>query len=124
MYSKEKGENMVALFIILNQEEYLEDVLRKLVHLGVGGATIIDSQGMGAAIVHNRIDSIPLFGSLKNLLAGSNPYNKTIMTVIKEEALLEKTMQAVNEIFVADKQRQAGFMFTVPVGHVETLGIK
>ncbi|MDD3107306.1 MAG: hypothetical protein PHP65_05880 [Bacilli bacterium] len=124
MYSREKGEIMVALFIVLNREEYLEDVLKQLVDLGVGGATIIDSQGMGAAIVHGGIESIPLFGSLKNLLSGSNPYNKTIFTVIKEEHLLQKTMEAVNEIFVVDKLRQAGFMFTVPVGNVETLGMK
>ncbi|MGD9605654.1 MAG: hypothetical protein AB7V00_05860 [Bacilli bacterium] len=124
MYSREKGEIMVALFIVLNREEYLEDVLGKLVHLGVSGATIIDSQGMGAAIVHGEIESIPLFGSLKNLLSGSNPYNKTIFTVIKEEELLQQTLVAINEIFIVDKQRQAGFMFTVPVGNVETLGIK
>ncbi|MGD9887472.1 MAG: hypothetical protein AB7T03_05905 [Bacilli bacterium] len=124
MYSREKGDNMVALFIVINREEYLEDVLGKLFHLGVGGATIIDSQGMGAAIVHGGIESIPLFGSLKNLLSGSNPYSKTIFTIIKEEELLQKTMDAVNEIFVSDKLRQAGLMFTVPVGNVETLGYK
>lgn len=37
---------MYALFIVLNRTDYLEDILAGFVEAGVGGATILDSQGM------------------------------------------------------------------------------
>ncbi len=115
---------MFALFIVVNYPEYLEDILSKLVNLGVKGATILDSQGMGSAIVQQGIDSIPIFGSLKTLLSGSNPYSKTIFTIINEEHLLHETMHDVEKIFQMDKKTQAGLMFTVPVSEVRFLGYK
>lgn len=114
---------MVALFIVLNQTDYLEDILAKFVHLGVTGATIIDSQGMASAIVHGGIQSIPLFGSLKSVLAGSSPYNKTIFTVINDPNLLRATMDSVKQLLRRNGRAGAGFMFTVPVGEIENLGV-
>ena len=114
---------MVALFIVLNQTDYLEDILAKFVHLGVRGATIIDSQGMASAIVHGGIQSIPLFGSLKAVLAGTSPYNKTIFTVINDQALLHATMDAVKVLLKKIGRPGAGFMFTVPVDNITNLGV-
>jgi nitrogen regulatory protein P-II 1 len=114
---------MVALFVVLNQTDYLEDILAKFVQLGVSGATIIDSQGMAAAIVHGGIQSIPMFGSLKSIIESSSPYNKTIFTVIKDQELVEATMTAVKEMMGGIGRPSAGFMFTVPVGDVVSLGI-
>lgn len=113
---------MVALFIILNQTDYLEDILSKFVHLGIGGATIIDSQGMGSAIVHGGIQNIPLFGSLKSILNNTSPYNKTIFTVINDPSLLETTMNEIKLMLRQTGSASAGFMFTVPVGEITTLG--
>jgi nitrogen regulatory protein PII len=114
---------MVALIIVLNQTDYLEDILAKFVQLGVGGATIIDSQGMASAIVHGGIQSIPLFGSLKSILAGSNPYNKTLFTVINNKELLQQTMQEIKNMLKKVGRPSAGFMFTVPVDNIVNLGI-
>ncbi|PKL00298.1 MAG: hypothetical protein CVV56_06885 [Tenericutes bacterium HGW-Tenericutes-1] len=113
---------MVALFIVLNQTDYLEDILAKFVHLGVGGATILDSQGMASAIVHGGIQSIPLFGSLKSILEGTSPYNKTIFTVISNDELLKATMDELKFMLKRVNKPAAGFMFTVPVGDMVTLG--
>lgn len=108
---------MYVLFIILNEPSYLNDILAKFVELGVKGATIVDSQGMASAIVHGQIEDIPLFGSLKNLLNGTNtgPYNKTIFTVLENEELVEKTVISIQGIIENKKKYSAGFMFTIPV---------
>ena len=123
MYSDRGGMKRVALFIVLNQTDYLEDILAKFVHLGVGGATIIDSQGMASAIVHGGIQSISLFGSLKSIIEGTSPYNKTIFTVINDEALLKATMDEIKLMLRRVNKPAAGFMFTVPVGDIVTLGV-
>lgn len=116
------GEFMHALFIILNKTEYLDDVLAKFVELQIEGATIIDSQGMASAIVHGSIDNIPIFGSLKSLLGGSNPYNKTIFTVIDgEEETLRVVMDEIRQLLKSTNETPIGFMFTVPVDHIVRL---
>lgn len=111
-----------ALIIVLNDVKYLDDVLSSFIELGVGGATIIDSQGMASAIVNERFVNIPLFGSLKKLLEGSHPYNKTLFTIIEGTDLLEKAMSEIQEIMSDHKGPGAGFMFTMPVSSIVSLG--
>lgn len=109
---------MFALFIVLNDTNYLDDILASFVDVGVSGATILDSQGMGSAIVHGNNQKIPLFGSLQTLLGNSYPYSKTIFTVLDSEVLVEKTVEAVREVIGDDDKHSAGFMFTMPIGKV------
>ena len=109
---------MNVLFIILNKSERLDEVLALLVEHGVKGATILDSQGMGSSIVHSGNTDIPMFGSLKTLLKGSHPYNKTIFTVIHNEETLHRVVQAIQELLKDEKKPDDGFMFTLPVGEI------
>ncbi len=114
---------MHALFIVLNKTDYLDDILTKLVELEVAGATIIDSQGMASAIVHGEINDIPIFGSLKTLLADSNPYNKTIFTVIDgPETRLFEVIDELKRLLSSARRIPIGFLFTVPVDHIVRLG--
>ena len=108
---------MQALFIVLNQIDYLDDILSKFLEIGVTGATILDSQGMGSAIVHNN-DNLPLFGSIKAFMDNSRPYNKTIFTLIDDEELVEKAVAATKEIVGDITKPGVGLMFTIPVGKV------
>jgi nitrogen regulatory protein P-II 1 len=109
---------MKVLFIVLNNVDYLEDVLSILVEHDVNGATVLESQGMGSTIVNNNISDIPLFGSLKSLLKDSNPYNKTIFTVIKDQEKLYKVVEAIKYFLNEEKKVDAGIMFTVPVDEI------
>lgn len=111
-----------ALVIVLNDVKYLDDILSSFIELGVGGATIIDSQGMASAIVNGKAQNVPLFGSLKKLLEGSHPYNKTLFAVIEGTELLEKTIKEIQDILFDHKGPGAGFMFTIPVGNIMKLG--
>ena len=42
---------MYALFIVLNEVDYLDTILDKFMEVGVKGATILDSQGGQVLIV-------------------------------------------------------------------------
>ena len=107
---------MNVLFIVLNKTEYLDDILDAFVEIGIRGATIMDSQGMGSALADNGGE--PFFGVLRNLLDDARPYNKTIFTVIDDEDLLEKAVKTVKEIVVDIYEPGVGMMFTLPVGNV------
>ncbi len=72
---------MKLAVLVLNKEELLEDLLEGFIEIGVSGATIIDTLGMG----HILSTDIPVFAGLRFMFAGSRSYNKTILSVIKEE---------------------------------------
>lgn len=109
---------MYALIVVLNAIDYLDDVLAGFVRVGISGATILDSQGMGSAIVNSEYKNIPLFGTLNMLLGDSHPYSKTIFTVLENEGMVEKAVAAVQETVEGFSSTGVGFMFTVPIGKV------
>lgn len=115
---------MQVLVIVLNEMDYLDEILAKFIDIGVGGATILESQGMGSAIVNSEIRSVPLFGFLKSILDEAHPYNKTIFTVIDNEELLQKTVYAIRELIGEEAGTGAGFMFTIPIDNIYWLGRK
>lgn len=109
---------MNALFIVINEVDYVDEILEEFLDIGVKGATILDSQGMGSAIAQGDTSNIPLFGSLKRYLDSSRPYNKTIFTLIEDEELLEKAVRTVKEVVGDLDKLGVGIMFTIPIGKV------
>ena len=112
---------MYALVLVLNDTDYLDEILARFVDVGVQGATILDSQGMSSALVSSRGRDYPLFGSLKALLEGARPYNKTIFTVLDSEELVERTVEAVRDVLGDADHPSVGFMFSLPIGQVYEL---
>lgn len=109
---------MNILFIVLNETDLLDDILDRFVDIGVRGATILDSQGMGSAMTNSGRGSDPFFASIRSFLDDSRPYNKTIFTVINDEELLEKAVKTVKEVVGDINKPGVGMMFTMPVGNV------
>lgn len=109
---------MHALIIVLNKTEYMEDILNNLMKIGVKGATILDSQGMGSKILSKNYETQNLFGTLKTAFDREHPYNKTIFTVIESEELLDKAMETIQAVVGDLSKPGEGLMFTVPVGKV------
>ncbi len=107
---------MKLLIVILNKVEKLEEVLEGYLEIGISGATVIDSVGMG----HILSDEVPIFAGLRFMFAGAKPHNKTILSAIKEEKekpaieLLEKILGDLNK-------RGTGIVFTIPIDLVEGL---
>ncbi|MBC8466091.1 hypothetical protein H8D57_03605 [bacterium] len=102
--------------IILNREELLDELLEGFVELDVRGATVIDSVGMG------RIMSLdmPIFGSLRSLMTGARPYNKTILTVVDEEKV-EAIAKVFEQICGSLDEPGTGLIFSLPVDYVKGL---
>lgn len=115
-------KNMYALFIILNEVDVMDDILEIFVEVGLRGATILDSQGMGSAIVSKEIRSVPLFGYLKTVLDDNHPYNKTIFSVVNDKQLLDEAVKRVKDFMDLETEEGAGVMFTVPIDNIFGLG--
>jgi len=108
---------MFALFIVLNEPEYLPQVLYKIKQLDIRGATVIDS--MGASAISKDVYNIPLIGGLMKSMDGDIHYNKTIFSVIEREEQVQKVMSNIEKILGGDMKRpNKGIMFVVPVTHM------
>jgi len=77
---------MKLLVFVLNNEEYLEEVLEAYVEAGITGSTILDSEGMGRFLTYE----VPLFAGFKDFMKGNRPYNKTILSVVKDDEVVRK----------------------------------
>lgn len=108
---------MNILFLVLNKTEYLDDILDAFIEVGIKGATILDSQGMGSALADGYQD-IPFFGTLRTWLDDARPYNKTIFTVVEDEEVLRAAIEAVENILGDMTKPGVGLMFTLPVGSI------
>lgn len=110
---------MKLLILFLNREELLEDILSYFVEMGITGATIIESVGMGRVLTYD----IPIFAGFRDLMAGSRPYNKTILTVI-DESLIEETVKGIQQICCDDEGPGTGLLVILPVEEMVKLGSK
>jgi len=104
-----------ALFLILNDVNRLEEIHKIFYEYGCG-ATTMDSVGMGKVLLDNNVD-IPIFAGIRKLVEGNKPYNKTIISVIRDEAKLKEVTTRIQSVLGVEKMNQGGvgFMFVVPV---------
>ncbi|MCT4542268.1 MAG: hypothetical protein N4A63_01860 [Vallitalea sp.] len=108
---------MYVLFIVLNEPEYLPEVLFKMKQLGIRGATVIDS--MGATAINKDLYNIPVFGGLMKTIDGDTHYNKTVFSVIEREEQVDSVMNHIEKVIGGDMTKpNKGIMFVLPVTHM------
>ncbi len=108
---------MKLAVLFLNQIEYLEELLSVFLEIGVTGASVVDSVGMGHIISEN----IPIFAGLRGAFAGSSPKNRIIVALIHEE-VIEPMQEVMNDICNGVEDEKNSFMITLPVDSL--FGIK
>lgn len=104
---------MRLLVVVVHDPEKLDDILSGFLELGITGATVINSEGMGSVLSHD----IPIFAGLQTLISGSRPLNRMILSVVTED----KVRPAVDLLEEASGQLDepaTGIAFTLPVDEV------
>jgi len=109
---------MQLLVAVINHEEKLDQILAGFLELGITGATILNSEGMGRVVSHE----IPIFAGLQTLMARSRPKNQTIFSVIREEDKIEGAIALLQEICGDLNDPATGIVFTIPLSRV--VGLK
>lgn len=102
---------MKLLVFVLNNEECLEAVLEAYVEAGITGATILDSEGMGRFLAYE----VPLFADFKDFMKGNKPYNKTILSVVKNQTTVDRLMPILDDAVGGLDNPGTGILFTVPI---------
>ncbi|CAH2214354.1 hypothetical protein [Tepidibacter aestuarii] len=112
---------MHALFLVLNKVDKLDDIMDILYHLDLG-ATVIDSEGMGKVLLDHDVE-VPVFSGIKKLIEGHKPYNKTLVSVIRDEKLLRTAVDKIKEELNYIEKPGVGFLFVVPVVECHGFGL-
>ncbi|MCB1154925.1 MAG: hypothetical protein H6684_03965 [Deltaproteobacteria bacterium] len=104
---------MQAVFIIISEADRLQDVLTGLLEVGITTATIIESQGMGRAVM----DNLSIFAGFRDLWSGNLSYNHTLFTVVDDEKV-EELIPVVKDILAPGDSPSKGVLFTLPVARL------
>lgn len=105
---------MQLLIAIINQEEKIEEILAGFLDLGITGATVIRSEGMGRLLAHD----IPIFAGLHSLVERTRPQNQTIFSVIREQGKVDGALALLQQICGDLNDPATGIAFTLPVNRV------
>ncbi len=108
---------MKLLVSVINEPAKVDEILEAFIEIGVTGATILDTYGMGRTLVQD----VPIFAGFRSLLSGTSKYNKTIFTVIDSEQKLEQAIAAIESITGNVDDSSTGIIFTLPVDFVKGL---
>lgn len=99
------------MIFVLNREEFLEEILSGFVEIGVTGATVLDSMGMGRILAYD----IPIFAGLRGALAGGRPHNKTIISVLPDRETFERAADMIEDVCGSLDDPGNGILFALPV---------
>ncbi len=69
---------MRLLVAVIHDPEKLDEILSGFIELGITGATLVNSEGMGSVLSHD----IPIFAGLQTLISSSRPQNRLLLSVI------------------------------------------
>ncbi len=108
---------MKLVLIFLNKVEYLEDLMSAFLEIGLTGATVLTSIGMGRIISHH----IPIFAGLQDAFAGSSPANKTIVSVVDED-MVDKIAEVLKDVCGDFNEPGSGIMISLPIDKIYGLG--
>ncbi|HJR43067.1 MAG TPA: P-II family nitrogen regulator [Gemmatimonadaceae bacterium] len=104
---------MQLLVAVINHEEMVDDILAGFIELGITGATVVRSEGMGRVLSHD----VPIFAGVRSLTARSRPTNQTVLSVVDDEKV-DLAIALIQEICGSLETPGAGIVFTMPVTRV------
>jgi nitrogen regulatory protein P-II 1 len=101
------------LVAVINDPEKMDEILSGFLEVGITGATVISSEGMGQILSHD----IPIFAGLQTLISGSRPQNRTILSVLPEEKVPE-VIALLQDVTGNLESPATGIVFTLPIDQV------
>ena len=109
---------MQLLIAVINQEERMEEILSGFLEIGITGATLINTEGMGRLLA----SEVPIFAGLQALAGRTRPRNQTLFSVIDDDGKVDRALALLQEVCGSFDNPATGIAVTVPVTRV--LGLK
>ncbi len=107
---------MYFVAFILNDPDLLEELLDAWTKIGVRGATVLPSSGMGRIQQRRALrEDMPLIPSLDKFYEAPQTFSRTLFTVAKDDAMVDKILEATQHIVGDLNQPNSGALIVTPI---------
>jgi nitrogen regulatory protein PII len=107
---------MYLVLMVLNNPDRLEELLIAWEENGVQGATVLFSTGLGRIRQMDAWrDDMPLIPSLRDFYEVPENLNRTIFTVVDNEAQVDALVVATKEVVGELDEQGTGLLLVLPV---------
>ena len=114
---------MFLVLFVLHDPNKLPDLLRAWEEVGVRGATILPSTGLARLRQSLALrDDLPIMPSLRDFYHFDEGTNRTLFTVLEDEALIEPLREATERVVGPLDQPETGLLVVLPALRVYGLG--
>ena len=106
------------IMYILDNSGQMPPVLQAWQDAGAPGITILQSAGIEHLRQAGFRDDLPLMPSLSDLLSDETVHHKTLLTVVKDQAMVDRIVEAARAIVGDFNQPHTGLLIVLPVAQV------
>ncbi len=106
---------MNVLFVIINQLNKFEEVIKEFSKRNIRGGTIFDTMGLFGMTAHHNTNQVG--HSIRGMLNRGRPFNKTIMMVVTDQQI-EVVKEAMEAVFGDINGHGNGIMVAFPASQV------
>ena len=107
---------MYLILFVLNDPDKLEDLLITWEENGIQGATVLFSTGLGRIRELDAWrDDMPLIPSLKDFYEIPENLNRTIFTIVQDEAQVDAIVAATKNIVGELDEQETGLLLVLPI---------
>lgn len=107
---------MYMIIFVLHDPNNLDAVLNAWDEAGVGGITILPSTGLARFRARGAWrDDLPLIPSLEDFQEHIERFNRTLMTIVKDEETVDKVVVATEEVVGDLDLPNTGIMAVLPL---------
>ena len=101
--------------LIVNDIDDCPEILDAWEEAGVLGITIFASTGLGHVRQAGLRDDLPLMPSLEDLFSDEEAQNRTLMSVVDSQEMVDKMVAITQQILGNLENPHTGFLFVLPV---------
>lgn len=110
---------MYMIIFVLHDPENLDAVLNAWDESGVSGITILPSTGLARFRAKGAWrDDLPLIPSLEDFHEHTEKLNRTLMTIVKDDEMVDKIVAATERVVGDLDLPNTGIMAVIPISRV------
>lgn len=106
------------IIFVLDNPDLCQDILEAWSEVGLSGITILESSGLGRVMRAGARDDLPLMPSLSDLFKSRETHHRTLFSVVKNQEIIEKVVEATEKIVGNLNDDNTGLLFVLPVHRV------
>lgn len=107
------------ILFVLHDTGKLYHVLNRWEEAGVSGVTVFASTGIGRLKAADMLrEDLPLMPSIEDLIETPERFNRTLLTIVENEEMIDSVVEATEEIVGKLDDPNTGILAVLPLSRV------